>query len=1222
MASEQASKDLKIKRRTAKAKLTRLSNGLQHLLDDDRDLDEVTDMFKDLNVAYQELEDRHERYCETIVDDEVFMTEDAWLSECQTSFLDMQRKVKDYSKTKLKSDGSTEDSVVNNATPEVTTSKSVEVSSCKVQVERPKLPRFTGDVRDYMTFKSDFKHLIESRYSKRDAITILRSSLVGKPLDLIRGLGNDYDSAWSHLDNIYGDPRLVADAIVYDLGKFRPLKDGEDGRFCDLVHLIRRSYNSLQEVGRANDMDNNHMISLIERKLSSDDRKLWLRFIDRERTDASLHALLYWMELELKTRVRASAPLRDSRSSTIGHLAKNDGITERKPDFKCWLCKTSDHWVDQCKKVLSKSQEERFQLMKENRACFSCLKRAGKDHNLKTCKRRKRCNEKINTGEQCSSYHHPLLHRQIQTGSVDIASMTGTPALLPVLKVKMLGPNGNYEGNCLLDSGAQMSLVRNTVADELGLKGKPTVVNVTKVGDEMEEYNTMLYKVKVQGINRHQSYNVSAIGLDVINNSITSVSIEELGVIFNLRKDEIHRGDGPIDILIGTDHSKMHVGYTKIQGNLVARLSPLGWVIFGSTTENYSAGAVLHITVNNSVDLREFWTTEGMGVCHDPQRCQSNKMTKLEDEEFRVIGPSCEKMEKQCLDQYPRRKDLSQSRHILQNVNVRDEVSRCVSLDKLNDRQKEGLDFLRKTGTERPVEAKLEEKLHEVVRELRMERPVLTVQESKSQHRIDCQQFSNWMKLVRVTSYVLKFIGKLKLKSKRMVDEDVEVANSNLTPTDIQKGEDHLIKRAQESLKSRVDKGEMKTLSPYRDEAGIIRVGGRLDRAEMPLAMKHPALLPNEHWISTLIIRHIHKDGHTGVATTTAKARRKYWILKAHNLAKTVKFRCTTCRTFEHKLESQEMAELPKERLRPHSPPFHYSSCDYFGPLIVKIGRNKTTKHYGVLFTCLNTRAVHLEQATDCSTMEFIQVLRRFFAIRGQPAKMISDNGTQFVGAEHELKAMVKGWSDEDLKDFCADKGTEWIFTTPAAPHQNGCAEALVKSCKYALKKSIGEQILSPFELHTCLLEIANLVNQRPIGRIPTDPDDGSYLSPNDMLLGRASSDVAQGPFRETANPRHRVELVQRIVDSFWHRWTRDVLPLLTPRRKWNTDRRNIRVDDVVMMTDSNAVRGKWTIARVVQVYPGQDGKIRNVKVKTLNAEYRRPITKIALIYPAEGYED
>ena len=158
--------------------------------------------------------------------------------------------------------------------------------------------------------------------------------------------------------------------------------------------------------------------------------------------------------------------------------------------------------------------------------------------------------------------------------------------------------------------------------------------------------------------------------------------------------------------------------------------------------------------------------------------------------------------------------------------------------------------------------------------------------------------------------------------------------------------------------------------------------------------------------------------------------------------------------------------------------------------------------------------------------------------------------------------------------------------------------------------------------MYTVLLEVANLVNQRPIGRIPNDPDDGAYLCPNDILLGRSSTEVPQGPFRETKNPRHRVEFVQKVVDSFWRRWSRDVLPLLVPRRKWKAERRNVRVNDIVTVADPNAVRGKWYIGRVLEVYPGPDGRVRNIKVKTATSEYIRPITKIAVLYPAEGYED
>ena len=115
---------------------------------------------------------------------------------------------------------------------------------------------------------------------------------------------------------------------------------------------------------------------------------------------------------------------------------------------------------------------------------------------------------------------------------------------------------------------------------------------------------------------------------------------------------------------------------------------------------------------------------------------------------------------------------------------------------------------------------------------------------------------------------------------------------------------------------------------------------------------------------------------------------------------------------------------------------------------------------------------------------------------------MMSDNGSQLVGAERELREMIQGWNHKELQEFSAEKGMRWQFITPGAPHQNGCAEGLVKGPKKALKKAIGEQVSTPFELYICFLEVANLMNQRPIGRIPSDLDDGSYLCPNDMLLG------------------------------------------------------------------------------------------------------------------------
>ena len=98
--------------------------------------------------------------------------------------------------------------------------------------------------------------------------------------------------------------------------------------------------------------------------------------------------------------------------------------------------------------------------------------------------------------------------------------------------------------------------------------------------------------------------------------------------------------------------------------------------------------------------------------------------------------------------------------------------------------------------------------------------------------------------------------------------------------------------------------------------------------------------------------------------------------------------------------------------------------------------------------------------------------------------------------------------------EFAAEKRIKWQFITPTAPNQNGCAESMIKSCKRALKKTVGEQKLTPLELYTCLLEIANPINQRPIGRVTTDPNEGSYICPNDVLLERASTRTVQGDSR------------------------------------------------------------------------------------------------------------
>ena len=409
-------------------------------------------------------------------------------------------------------------------------------------------------------------------------------------------------------------------------------------------------------------------------------------------------------------------------------------------------------------------------------------------------------------------------------------------------------------------------------------------------------------------------------------------------------------------------------------------------------------------------------------------------------------------------------------------LNVADDLTKGISTGEVHGRWFNGPGFLQLPEELWPMEHGVPD-MAEVNKERR--KVQITCVVAVRQPVLNCREFSAWRRLLRVTDYVFRFCHNLRLKSRQETNAQ-EKRVGPLSAEEIQVSEEYWTKQAQSSLYKRMEKGDFKTLSPFFDGKGIIRVGGRVNPDLLSYEGNHPTLLPHDHWISTLITRNAHRIGHPGVAATTAKTRRNYWIVKGTNIAKIVK-QCTFCKETEAKVESQFMANLPGCRQQPYTPPFLYTSCDYFGPMKVKVGRNKTAKHYGVIFTCLNTRAIHCELATDLTTMEFLQVLRRFFSYRGYPKVLISDNGSQMLGAENGLRLMLEGWNKSQLKEFCADRGMKWQFTTPSAPHQNGCSEAMVKTVKKALKKAIGDTVLTPFDLYTCLLEVANLVNQRPI---------------------------------------------------------------------------------------------------------------------------------------------
>ena len=345
--------------------------------------------------------------------------------------------------------------------------------------------------------------------------------------------------------------------------------------------------------------------------------------------------------------------------------------------------------------------------------------------------------------------------------------------------------------------------------------------------------------------------------------------------------------------------------------------------------------------------------------------------------------------------------------------------------------------------------------------------------------------------------------------------------------------------------------------------------------------------------------------GHDGVAGTILRMRRKAWVIRGRRIAQKVVDNCILCKKARAKTCQQVMGDLPEERTRPTAP-FEFTAVDLFGPYQVRddIKRRVTMKVWGVVFCCMSSRAVHAELASTLSTESFLLAYQRFTSLRGHPLKVWSDPGTNFVGARPvlaELYAFLGEQNKETLEEFAAKHGTEWTWKiSPAdSPHRNGAAEAAVRIMKKALQSLRKGTDLSFNEFLTVLQLAANLANERPIdARTQSLEDRLKYITPNSLLLGRASQSSDIKTFNFATYPYKRLQEIQAQVNHFWKSWSQLAGPNLFVRGKWHTTERNVAVGDVVWLCDQNGLRGQFKLGRVTRVNPDSKGIVRDVHVQ------------------------
>lgn len=496
-------------------------------------------------------------------------------------------------------------------------------------------------------------------------------------------------------------------------------------------------------------------------------------------------------------------------------------------------------------------------------------------------------------------------------------------------------------------------------------------------------------------------------------------------------------------------------------------------------------------------------------------------------------------------------------------------------------------------------------------------------------HRFE--RFGNWKSLVRSIAFLK---NKLKnKKSEKKVDmkcsfREAEQVVIRTVQREFYEDEFQCLENKRPLRKD----STLLQLNPIIDENGIMRVGGRINQANISSNERNPIILTSKHWVATLIVRFYHdKTQHQGRHFTSGAVRTNgYWIVGGKRLVSSILHKCVTCRKLRRSTEHQKMADLPKDRLQP-DPPFTSVGIDTFGPWSVVTRRTRggaaNSKRWAIIFTCMSTRGVHIEVVEEMSTSSFINAFKRFVSIRGDVKLIRSDRGTNFVGATDHLGINRINVEDGPIKNYLHDNGIEWHFNSPHSSHMGGIWERMIRTTRSILNSMIAKlpgRELSHEVLVTLLAEVSAIINSRPLTCISYDAEEPFPLTPSLLITQKPNVLIPKNVSFDCKDMyRSQWKHVQYLAETFWHRWRKEYLQSLQTRRKWIDRQNNIAEGDVVLLKDNQAHRINWPIGLVTKIFPSTDNLVRKVELRIVRtgdknslkvSNFVRPISELVLL--------
>ena len=493
-------------------------------------------------------------------------------------------------------------------------------------------------------------------------------------------------------------------------------------------------------------------------------------------------------------------------------------------------------------------------------------------------------------------------------------------------------------------------------------------------------------------------------------------------------------------------------------------------------------------------------------------------------------------------------------------------------------------------------------------------------------------RFGKWEKFIRFSGFILRMghPGHKKFRNKNFSVEEIESIELFWWKKSQQMTFSEYTKCLEMEFEGQVSL-KLEKNSPIRDfnpkwdeKRKIIFSETRLVLSKnLSQGMKCPIILPRDCHIVKKFVTHLHeKNGHAGANQILSLINDQFKICRGKQQIRSIIRKCTARKCTKPINLEQMMAPLPPERIdEPQA--FKNVSVDLFGPLMVRhtcehddCPHEKMTKVYGCLFTCFHSRAVHLELLREQSTDDFLLGFRAFVGRRGCPNYMFSDNGKNFRSAAKELKQLYKTIDWKKVQEEGLKHKIEWCFNIEQSPWSNGVAERMVQSVKRPLRIILGQANLTYRNLAVVFTEVESIVNNRPLTLVSEDTEDIEPITPAELVIGRKMNNVPD-PYnraKEASSLKPMWVKRQRLLNSFWKRWSKDYLVNLQVRQKWKTPKIEQLDGKIVLIRDDNISRNVWKMGRIVEQFIGKDGLVRACKLKTSNGYIRRPIQRLALL--------